>query len=101
LFALLLTKPADILTRFDSLVVRATNAMSLLPANYATAQPAPSSERSSTQLKQRREYCRITKCLLYGWLEPLFRWIFIQENIKPKSDFLMGKARCPTGGLSD
>ena len=27
----------------------------------------------------------------------LFRWIFIQENIKPKSDFLMGTARCPTG----
>ena len=28
----------------------------------------------------------------------LFRWIFIQENIQPKSDFLMGRARCPTGG---
>jgi hypothetical protein len=27
----------------------------------------------------------------------LFCWIFIQENIQPKSDFLTGTARCPTG----
>ena len=28
----------------------------------------------------------------------LFRWIFIQENIQPKSDFLTGTDRRPTGG---
>ena len=30
----------------------------------------------------------------------LFRWIFIQKNIKPKSDFPTGTACCPTGGVN-